>query len=89
VKLPAIPSEQILVPVQTTEGIPIFEADNMITTKMDDTVKAFEATTFEMSKTMVPRYSGYQTAWVFTIQADHPPPQEMHELPNSKSTPVT
>jgi len=86
VNLPAIHREETPTAAQTTEEIPIANAENTIHTTMDTKVIAFEVSTVQMSKTIEPRYGGYQTAGVDTIQTDHPLPHTGNELPTSGCT---
>jgi len=59
VNLPAIPNKDTPAPAQVTEEIPIAKAENMIDTKMDNMVMAFDAWTFQLSNANEPRYGGY------------------------------
>jgi len=81
VNLPAIPNEETPAPMLATEEIPIAKAENMIDSKMDNMMKAFEAWTFQLSKANEPKYGGYQTARVYAIQAYHPPPHTPMNFP--------
>jgi hypothetical protein len=85
VNLPAIPTEETPAPTQAMEEIPIPKAENTINTKMEHMVKAFEAWTFQLRKANEPRYGGYQTARVYAIQADHPPPHTPMNFPPPKA----
>jgi len=69
-----IPNKENLAPTQVLDEIPIRIAENIINTKMDNMMKAFEARTFQLSKANELRYRGYQTARAYTVDADHPPP---------------
>jgi len=71
--LPPIPNEETLAPAQATKAIPIAKAEYTIDTKKDNMTKAFEALTFQLSQANEPRYGGYQTGRVYTIEVDHPP----------------
>jgi len=58
INLLAIISEQSPAPAQGTEEIPIANTDNTIDTKTDNTMKSFDAWTFQMSKANGYRYVG-------------------------------
>jgi len=66
VNLPAILSEESPPQAQAMEEIPITKAENTIDTKMDNSMKAFEAWTLHMSKANEPRYGGYRIPRAYT-----------------------
>jgi len=85
--LRAIPSEEALAPVQAMEEIPITKAEYTIDTKIASMMKAFEAWTIQLSTLNEPTYGGYQTASMYAIEADHPPPHTpMHLAPQNAPT---
>jgi soluble lytic murein transglycosylase-like protein len=59
VNLAAIPKEETTAPVQATAEIPIAKAEYTIDTKMDNMMKPFDASTFQLCKANEPRYGGY------------------------------
>jgi len=71
--LPAMPGKETPAPAQAMENIPITKAEHTIVTKMATIMKSFEAWTVPLWDANEPRYGGYQTPRVYTIQADHLP----------------
>jgi len=79
--LPAILSEETLAPGQAMEDKAITIAENSIDTSMDNMRNAFEAWTVQLSNANKPRYTGYQTARSYPIQADQAPPHTPMNFP--------
>jgi len=70
--LPAISNQETPAPAEATKAIDIAKAENSSDFKMYNTMQAFEAWTFQMSKVNEPRYGDYQTTKLYSIQAEHP-----------------
>jgi hypothetical protein len=84
-KLAAIANEETPAPLQAMEEVPITEAENPINIEMDNMIRAFEAFTFQLSNANQPRNGSSQTASVYAMQLDHPPPHTPMNSPSRNS----
>jgi hypothetical protein len=71
---PAIPTDQIPPPPNSTAEIPIVKVELKIHKKLENLRKIIEAWTCQRSTVNEPGYRGYQTAKAHAMQADHASP---------------
>lgn len=69
-------------PVQATSEIPIAEAYDTDNRKMDNILKTFRASPFEIITLNEPRYGSYPMGRVCAIQADKPPQYAPNNIPS-------